>query len=307
MSFRKYGGKQFAPVHNYTSSNINNSGTLLVDNQIGLSQSKIECLSDMDLSGNLIVSGITQIKNTTNNYGDANSGALQVSGGASINQNLYVGGILFANNVNVSALSATDLTLNTLTVLDHAFINDLSANYIDITNDLTVNNNLTVANNLDISGNTVVNNITTQSYYGFGYGSLPILPSNALGYTFGIAGSNGSLTTSVVFNTASLAIPTGIWFCTWSIELTSGTSNIGKVFLGLSVDNSTFSYSTGIPAPYVSFANALTAEVNFSGCMLIDSSTWGAANIYLNAEAIFSSGTVNVNGSASRLQMTRIA
>ena len=71
MSFRKYGGLQYANKHNIVSSNYNTSNNLLVTEKVGQPNTYINFQSDIsgninvygdfDLSGNLIVRGNTDI------------------------------------------------------------------------------------------------------------------------------------------------------------------------------------------------------------------------------------------------------
>jgi hypothetical protein len=77
MSFRQFGGLQFASKHNAVASNYNTSNNLLVTQNVGQSNSYINFLSDisgninmygdLDISGNLNVSGYV---NATTRYGD---------------------------------------------------------------------------------------------------------------------------------------------------------------------------------------------------------------------------------------------
>jgi hypothetical protein len=55
MSFRKYGGLQYAAKHNAVSSNYNTANNLLVSQNVGQSNSYINFLSD--ISGNINVYG----------------------------------------------------------------------------------------------------------------------------------------------------------------------------------------------------------------------------------------------------------
>ena len=67
MSFRKYGGMNYAATHNIVKSNINTADSLYVTNNVGQTNSYINFNSDisgnvlifgdLDLSGNLNVSG----------------------------------------------------------------------------------------------------------------------------------------------------------------------------------------------------------------------------------------------------------
>jgi len=69
MSFRKYGGTNYAASHNYVKSNVNISNDLYVTDGIGQPESFINCFSD--LSGNFLNQGIT---GPTGPSGGGNSG-----------------------------------------------------------------------------------------------------------------------------------------------------------------------------------------------------------------------------------------
>jgi cytoskeletal protein CcmA (bactofilin family) len=75
MSFRQFGGLNYAPKHNIVASNYNTSNNLLVTQNVGQSNSYINFLSD--ISGNIRV------------YGDFDiSGNLNVSGDVDISGNI---------------------------------------------------------------------------------------------------------------------------------------------------------------------------------------------------------------------------
>ena len=81
MSFRKYGGLQFASKHNAVASYYNTSSNLIVTQNVGQPNSYINFLSD--ISGNISI------------YGDLDiSGNLHVSGDVDISGNLHVSGTI---------------------------------------------------------------------------------------------------------------------------------------------------------------------------------------------------------------------
>jgi cytoskeletal protein CcmA (bactofilin family) len=89
MSFRKYGGTQFASSHNIVKSNVNTTDSFYVTKNVGQPNTYINFESD--ISGNV------------NIYGDLDvSGNLIVSGDADINGKLHVQeNIDCSGNVNV--------------------------------------------------------------------------------------------------------------------------------------------------------------------------------------------------------------
>ena len=102
MSFRKYGGVQYANKHNIVSSNYNTSNNLLVTEKVGQPNTYINFQSDIsgninvygdfDLSGNLTVRGNTDI-----------SGNLFVGGNTDISGNLDVSGNIIAYEIFLSS------------------------------------------------------------------------------------------------------------------------------------------------------------------------------------------------------------
>jgi len=89
MSFRKYGGTQFASSHNVVKSNVNTTGSFYVTENVGQSNTYINFESD--ISGNIII------------YGDLDvSGNVNIDGDVDINGNLYVQqNIDCSGNVNI--------------------------------------------------------------------------------------------------------------------------------------------------------------------------------------------------------------
>ena len=81
MSFRKFGGTHYAASNNFVKSNINNSRSLYVTQNVGQPNTYINFLSD--ISGNI------------NIYGDVDiSGNLHVQGDIDCSGNLYVKGTI---------------------------------------------------------------------------------------------------------------------------------------------------------------------------------------------------------------------
>ena len=126
MSFRKFGGLQFASKHNIVSSNYNTSNNLLVTQNVGQPNSYINFLSDIsgnilvygdfDLSGNLYVSGnIDCSKNITSEYMFLSSGINYTTSPNGVVPKSYIDAIatglsplpfcIVCENVNVLSLS----------------------------------------------------------------------------------------------------------------------------------------------------------------------------------------------------------
>jgi glucan-binding YG repeat protein/cytoskeletal protein CcmA (bactofilin family) len=146
MSFRQFGGLNYAAKHNIVASNYNTSNNLLVTQDVGQPNSYINFLSDIsgnisvygnfDLSGNLFVSGNVDISNN-----------LDVGGNVDISNNLDVGGnVDISNNLDVGG--NVDISGN----LDVGGNVDISGN-LDIGGNVDISGNLDVGGNVDISGN----------------------------------------------------------------------------------------------------------------------------------------------------------
>ena len=129
MSFRKYGGLQYAAKHNIVSSNYNTANNLLVTQNVGQPNSYITFLSD--ISGNTI-------------YGNLDvSGNLSVSGNETVGGNLDVSGNEFVGgNLDVSGNEFVGGNL------------DISGNEF-VGGNLDVSGNENVGGNLDVSGNVI--------------------------------------------------------------------------------------------------------------------------------------------------------
>jgi hypothetical protein len=100
MSFRKYGGTQFASSHNIVKSNVNTADNFYVTQNIGQPNTYINFESD--ISGNMNIYGDLDVSGNLQVAGDIDcSGNLQVTG------NIDCGGNLNTNN---------DAYINSLTV-----------------------------------------------------------------------------------------------------------------------------------------------------------------------------------------------
>ena len=124
MSFRQFGGLQFACKHNAVGSYYNTSNNLLVTQNVGQSNSYINFLSDisgntisgdLDISGNLSVSGNIDCSGNLGVSGDIDcSSNLGVSGDIDCSGNLGVSGDIdcsgnldVTGNVNATSYNTT--------------------------------------------------------------------------------------------------------------------------------------------------------------------------------------------------------
>lgn len=175
MSFRQYGGINYASKHNIVSSNFNTSNNLLVPQNVGKPNSIITFLSD--ISGNLTIYGNVNVDNgltvredidCSNNLTVDNDitgkGDLFVQGDVHCSNNLTVenditgkGDLLVQGSIN----SNNNLTVqNTITSKGDLLVQG----NVDFINNLTVENDITSKGDLLVQGNIDCNsNLTVQS------------------------------------------------------------------------------------------------------------------------------------------------
>ena len=158
MSFRQFGGLQFASKHNAVASYYNTTSNLLVTQNVGQPNSYITFLSDisgnitiygnLDVSGNIHVSGDIDISG--NLYVQENidvSGNIHVGGDVDISGNLYVQeNIDCSGNLHIGG--DVDISGN-LYIQENL---DVSGN-LHIGGDVDISGNLYIQENLDVSGN----------------------------------------------------------------------------------------------------------------------------------------------------------
>jgi hypothetical protein len=133
MSFRQFGGINYAPKHNIVASNYNTSNNLLVTQNIGQPNSYINFLSD--ISGNIIIYGDVDISGNLNVGGDIDcSGNVDIDGNVDISNNLTVGGNFdCSGNVDISGnLTAYYMFLSSGTIYSDASNAVMPKSYIDL-------------------------------------------------------------------------------------------------------------------------------------------------------------------------------
>ena len=120
MSFRQFGGLNYAPKHNIVGSNYNTANNLQVTQNVGQSNSFINFLSDissnninvgsnLNVGGNLDVSDNVVVSNNLVVGGNFDvSGNINFDGNLDVSNNLFVRGNLdvsgnanFESNINV--------------------------------------------------------------------------------------------------------------------------------------------------------------------------------------------------------------
>jgi hypothetical protein len=168
MSFRQFGGLQFASKHNAVASYYNTSSNLLVTQNVGQPNSYITFLSD--ISGNINIYGDLDVSGNINVSGDVDiSGNLYVQGDVDISGNLHVQG-----NIDCSGNGSFDNSIYIYDVSSYSVISENGTNlnlvnynangYININPNgqtgITVNNsgqvgikNVNPQYSLDVTGN----------------------------------------------------------------------------------------------------------------------------------------------------------
>ena len=122
MSFRKFGGLQYAATHNIVKSNVNTTDSFYVTKNIGQPNTYINFESD--ISGNIIIYGDLDVSGNLHVTLDIDcSGNVNIDGNVDINGNLHV---------------QEDI--------------DCSGN-VNIAGDVDINGNLHVQEDIDCSGN----------------------------------------------------------------------------------------------------------------------------------------------------------
>ena len=144
MSFRKYGGLNYAATNNYVSNNVTSANTLLVTKQIGENESIIIVKSELDVYNNVKVFGNVDISGNTDI-----SGNLFVFRDATVNGNFDVSGTsLLHGHV---AIGTPSVSANGPYALDVSGNTYISGN-LDVSNNLDVSGNAYIIGNLDVSG-----------------------------------------------------------------------------------------------------------------------------------------------------------
>jgi cytoskeletal protein CcmA (bactofilin family) len=157
MSFRQFGGLQFASKHNAVASYYNTTGNLLVTQNVGQPNSYITFLSDisgnitlygnLDVSGNINVSGDVDISGNLHVQQDIDcSGNVNIDGDVDINGNLHVQqDIDCSGNVNIDG----DVDIN----------GNVNATSYNSSSDYRIKENVT-----QLDGKFIVDNLNPVTY-----------------------------------------------------------------------------------------------------------------------------------------------
>jgi hypothetical protein len=239
--------------------------------------------------GNLSVTGLTQVTNTTNSTAVGN-GALTVAGGAGIGQNLYVGGTIFGNLTGV-ATTATNLTGGSpgaipyqITTGTTGYIGIGANNYILQSNGSTATwqnpNTLTIGTAAQSQLVAVTGTNAAVAYY-------PAI----------VAAVNPAAYYEQIYSTATMSIvpSTGVTTFAGTVDATTGTIGTVVVSGGVAVGKSAVIVGTLTNfGPHVILNNSAASTTTNSGALQvaggagIQGSVY-AGNIYDNNNRVVTS------------------
>jgi hypothetical protein len=230
MSFRQFGGLQYAARNNIVSNSYNTNSNLQVTGDIGQPNSYINFLSD--ISGNIIL------------YGDLNvtgdevlTGNLNVGGNQDLGGNLDVSGNVTATNMFLTNTNFSNYTSNS--VVTKAYVNYVAETLSVVTGqglNLTNNNTINVSNNLnfiqyiDNSGATLNLGTVGTISLTMGSSSCATTVNGATTVTGTLSAQGGITTTSGSFTnvTASQGI-TGVSGSFTTLNTSQGITATGTI------------------------------------------------------------------------------
>ena len=162
MSFRKYGGVNYAATNNYVRNTYTNSTNLTVMNKVGQPDSAIVFDSDVIVNANLYVVNNLDVSGSINVEGN-----LDVSGIILLNGNLDVSGnILLNGNLDVSCISVSDAATfySSLTVNGTSYLNSLNVPTYTNLSSLTVSDDATFYSSLTVNGTSYLESLAVNTY-----------------------------------------------------------------------------------------------------------------------------------------------
>jgi cytoskeletal protein CcmA (bactofilin family) len=279
MSFRKYGGLQFAAKHNMVTSNYNTANNLLVTQAIGQQNSYINLKSD--LSANLRIYGSLDVIGNT-----ILDGSLEVMGNTILDGSLNVTG----NTILDGSLDVIDNTIlyGSLDVIGNTTL-DGSLNVTGNTtldSSLNVYGNTTLDGSLDVSGATFLHSSLDVSGNTILDGSLNVTGATHLYSSLDVSGAitfDGSLNVFGATHLNSSLDVSGNTTLDGSLDVYGTTTLSGEVRIkGQLVYDS----SSGISVPYLDVSGNTTLWGNV-----------GIGKTYSSSYALDVSGATHLNSS----------
>ena len=276
-----------------TSYNINDTVTI---NNTSSSFNNTVYLNNTTANGSLTANGKVMLNCTTNSSNSTSGGCLTVMGGASVNNDLIIGGNVYTNNALYFNSNNGNTTLSNLTVTSSGtYLNSqnhitLNTNSVNITNgSLTLNEYSLISStngSLDIinltSINSHINFHTTHDdgfndnylfIHGFNQSALKIgYNSYDENYHLSVESTSGSIRDLILDNTFGNLTLTTIGSIKISSTQTSINSTIGSLVLngGLSINNTSNASS-----------ETCGGGVTIAGGLSVNKDTYIAGDLYL--------------------------
>jgi len=329
MSFRQFGGLNFAARNNIVASNYNTSNNLQVTQNVGQPNSYMNFLSD--ISANNILTHTLICSNNASIYGNLtvsgntiSSNNLTVLGSTDLKGNVGIGKAPSSYALDISGNSNVEGNQNVsgnITVKS----NETIGGALQVTTTSTLSGNVGIGKApssyaLDISGNSNINGVLNITSYPTYSGSLTPTASNqfitkAYGdSTYGLIASNNKWTGTNAFNTylpTSTVTPTASnQFITKaygdSTYLTSSLLSNNNTWTGTNAFNTSLPTSTITPTASNQFITKAYGDSTYVGSSLLSSNnTWTGTNSFSKnvgigkasstAYALDISGNCNVN------------
>ena len=245
MSFRQFGGLNYAPKHNIVASNYNTSNNLLVTQNVGQSNSYINFLSD--ISGDIIIYGNLDV-----------SGNLDVTGNVDVNGNTNIGGNLdISGNTNIGG----NLDISGNTNIDGSV--DISGN-TNIGGNLDISGNTYIGGNVDVSGNVTANYMFLSSGDSYSNEENAVMPKsyidlvstgiNPVGNAMAISTTQNELQTQNTIYPVPINTDVSANFIIDGVIISNNDAVIlndqGTGGVGLSVNNGVYYYINISPGVY---------------------------------------------------------
>ena len=235
MSFRQFGGLNYAPKHNIVGSNYNTSNNLSITKNFGQPNSYINFQSD--ISGNILIYGNLTVEysiSANNIYvNDISANNIVVY---DISSNSILVYDISANNINVNDISVNDINVNDISA-NNIVVNDISANNILV---YDISANYITADNIVFKGvyiyNLDVDNLTGN-----------IINTNSLNIINDLSGNTANFSDSVTVDSLNIIN-----------DLSGNTAN----------------FSDSVTVDSLTVTNDLSGNTaNFSGIITVDSLT----------------------------------
>lgn len=312
MSFRQFGGLQFAPKNNIVGSNYNSINNLQVTQNIGQPNSYINFLSD--ISGNLKIYGTLTVSenlsvNTLDTSGDVLIGGnldvlgtTNLTGATTIDNNLNVLGSISSsqdcsfNNVYIGIGNGNDY--RNLVVGYEAFFSNTTGNFNTALGTYSLYFNTTGNQNTAVGGESLSCNTTGLCNTAVGNFALQQITTGSYNVGIGTTALSGISTTGI----SSCCVAIG---CA-SMENCNGSYNVAVGHFSGAIYPS-FSYNTFLGANTDATQNNLQYSTAIGYNALVDASNiimLGGQNNLGDYPTVIIPGNLSVYGSCNIATLT---